>query len=141
DETSSIRAKVQPLTGLIEKTADLEILRSLAEEETDPETQVTAFREVQQEYESVQRDLEHFELKMLLSGEFDKNNAFLTIHAGAGGTESCDWADMLFRMYQRWIERNGFKRERKPVSNRLQRLSAASTRMVMFRLNGVSIAS
>ena len=46
---------------------------------------------------------------MLLSGEFDKNNAFLTIHAGAGGTESCDWADMLFRMYQRWIERNGFK--------------------------------
>jgi peptide chain release factor 2 len=106
DETSSIRAKVQPLTGLIEKTDDLEILRSLAEEETDPGTQVTAFREVQQEYESVQRELEHFELKMLLSGEFDKNNAFLTIHAGAGGTESCDWADMLLRMYQRWIERN-----------------------------------
>ena len=45
---------------------------------------------------------------MLLSGEFDKNNAFLTIHAGAGGTESCDWADMLLRMYQRWIERNDF---------------------------------
>jgi peptide chain release factor 2 len=108
DETSSIRAKVQPLTGLIEKTDDLEILRSLAEEETDPGTQFTAFREVQQEYESVQRELEHFELKMLLSGEFDKNNAFLTIHAGAGGTESCDWADMLLRMYQRWIERNDF---------------------------------
>src|SRR5467141_4083710 len=108
DETSTIRAKVQPLTGLIEKTDDLEILRSLAEEETDPGTQFTAFREVQQEYESVQRELEHFELKMLLSGEFDKNNAFLTIHAGAGGTESCDWADMLLRMYQRWIERNDF---------------------------------
>src|SRR5260221_11478128 len=45
---------------------------------------------------------------MLLAGEFDKNNAFLTIHAGAGGTESCDWADMLLRMYQRWIERNDF---------------------------------
>ena len=55
------------------------------------------------------KELESFELKMLLSGEFDKNNAFLTIHAGAGGTESCDWADMLFRMYQRWIEQNGFR--------------------------------
>ncbi|MGA8477643.1 MAG: peptide chain release factor 2 [Chthoniobacterales bacterium] len=108
DETGLIRAKVQPLAALIQKTDDLEILRSLAEEETDPETQVTAFREVQQEFESVRRELEHFELKMLLSGEFDKNNAFLTIHAGAGGTESCDWADMLLRMYQRWIERNGF---------------------------------
>ncbi|HET9375227.1 MAG TPA: peptide chain release factor 2 [Chthoniobacterales bacterium] len=108
DETGLIRAKVQPLAGLIRKTDDLEILRSLAEEETDPGAQVTAYREVQQEYESVQRELEHFELKMLLSGEFDKNNAFLTIHAGAGGTESCDWADMLLRMYQRWIERNDF---------------------------------
>jgi peptide chain release factor 2 len=108
DETGLIRAKVQPLAGLIQKTDDVEILRSLAEEETDPGTQVSVFREVQKEFESVQRELEHFELKMLLSGEFDKNNAFLTIHAGAGGTESCDWADMLLRMYQRWIERNGF---------------------------------
>jgi peptide chain release factor 2 len=62
DETSSIRAKVQPLTGLIERTDDLEILRSLAEEETDPGTQFTAFREVQQEYESVQRELEQYRI-------------------------------------------------------------------------------
>jgi peptide chain release factor 2 len=108
DETGSIRSKVSPLAALIQKTDDLEVLRSLAEEERDPETQASAFREAQQEYESVQHELEHFELKMLLSGEFDKNNAFLTIHAGAGGTESCDWADMLLRMYQRWIERNDF---------------------------------
>jgi peptide chain release factor 2 len=111
DEAGLIRAKVQPFAGLVQKTDDLEILRSLAEEEADPGTQVATFREVQQEYESVQRELEHFELKMLLSGEFDKNNAFLTIHAGAGGTESCDWADMLLRMYQRWIERNDFSSE------------------------------
>jgi peptide chain release factor 2 len=108
DEAGSIRAKVQPLTALIQKTDDLEILRALAEEESDPGAQATAFHEIQQEYESVLRELERFELKMLLSGEFDKNNAFLTIHAGAGGTESCDWADMLLRMYQRWIERSGF---------------------------------
>ena len=53
--------------------------------------------------------LEEFELRQFLSGPNDRANAFLTIHSGAGGTESCDWADMLLRMYQRWIERNGFQ--------------------------------
>jgi peptide chain release factor 2 len=109
DEATVLRAKVQPLSALVQKTDDLEILRSLAEEEK--EVDQTALQEVAQEYHAVLRELEGFELKMLLSGEFDKNNAFLTIHAGAGGTESCDWADMLFRMYQRWIEQNGFRRQ------------------------------
>ena len=109
DETTSLRAKVQPLSALVQKTDDLDILRSLAEEEKHPEGQLTALREVAHEYYAVLKELESFELKMLLSGEFDKNSAFLTIHAGAGGTESCDWADMLFRMYQRWIEQNGFR--------------------------------
>jgi len=109
DENTVVRAKVQPLTALIGKVDDLEVLRSLAEEEQETSAQSNAFKEVQSEYESVLTELEKFELKMLLSGEFDKNNAFLTIHAGAGGTESCDWADMLLRMYQRWIERNEFK--------------------------------
>jgi peptide chain release factor 2 len=109
DETSALRAKVLPLKALIQKTDDLEILRALAEEENGPDAQLAGFREVEKEYSAVLKELEDFELKMLLSGEFDKNNTFLTIHAGAGGTESCDWADMLFRMYQRWIERHGFK--------------------------------
>ena len=109
DEATALRATVQPLSVLIQKSDDLDILRSLAEEEKDTEGQPIALREVAQEYFAVLRELESFELKMLLSGEFDKNNAFLTIHAGAGGTESCDWADMLFRMYQRWIEQNGFR--------------------------------
>src|ERR1700738_3571463 len=106
DEASAVRAKVHPLEALIQKTDDLEVLKTLAEEEKDPDGQLTAFHEVEKEYSAVRKELEDFELKMLLSGEFDKNNAFLTIHAGAGGTESCDWADMLLRMYQRWIERN-----------------------------------
>jgi peptide chain release factor 2 len=109
DEATGLRARVQPMSALIQKADDLEILRSLAEEEKGSEAALTAFREVAQEYYAVLKELESFELKMLLSGEFDKNNAFLTIHAGAGGTESCDWADMLFRMYQRWIERNGLR--------------------------------
>jgi peptide chain release factor 2 len=111
DEATALRATVQPMSALVQKTDDLEILRSLAEEEKDSEARLTAFREVAQEYYAVLKELESFELKMLLSGEFDKNNAFLTIHAGAGGTESCDWADMLFRMYQRWIEQNGFRNQ------------------------------
>ena len=108
DETAEVRSRVNPLAALIQRSEDLEVLVSLAREERDSESQASAFREVEQEYAELLKELESFELKMLLSGEFDKNNAFLTIHAGAGGTESCDWADMLFRMYQRWIERNGF---------------------------------
>jgi len=111
DEASSVRSKTLPFSQLAEKADDLEVLLSLAREETDQASQMTAFREVNGEYENLSRDLEAFELKMLLSGEFDKNNAFLTIHAGAGGTESCDWADMLLRMYQRWTERSGFSNQ------------------------------
>ena len=109
DEASSLRAKVHPLEALVQKADDLEVLKGLAEEENGSDARLAAFQEVESEYSSLLKELEDFELKMLLSGEFDKNNAFVTIHAGAGGTESCDWADMLFRMYQRWIERNGFK--------------------------------
>jgi peptide chain release factor 2 len=109
DESTALRAKVLPLEVLIQKVEDLAVLKTLAEEETDSQAQLTAFDEVAREYAAVEKELESFELRMLLSGEFDKNNAYLTIHAGAGGTESCDWAEMLFRMYQRWIERNGFK--------------------------------
>jgi len=109
DEASSLRAKVHPLEALVQKAADLEVLKGLAEEENGSDARLAAFQDVESEYSALLKELEDFELKMLLSGEFDKNNAFVTIHAGAGGTESCDWADMLFRMYQRWIERNGFK--------------------------------
>jgi peptide chain release factor 2 len=108
DETALVRNKVLPLAQLSLKVGDLEVLRDLAQEETHPDSQSTAFKEVEKEYQVLLKELEGLELKTLLSGEFDKNNAFLTINAGAGGTESCDWADMLFRMYQRWIERSGF---------------------------------
>jgi len=108
DEAAAVRAKIEPLAALTQKIEDLDVLRTLAEEESEAGAQHAAFSEVSQEYATVLKELESFELKLLLSGEFDRNNAFVTIHAGAGGTESCDWADMLLRMYQRWIERNGF---------------------------------
>jgi peptide chain release factor 2 len=61
--------------------------------------------------EAIQKELDRIELLTLLNGPHDSENAFLTIHAGAGGTEACDWADMLVRMYQRWGQQQGFKTE------------------------------
>ncbi len=102
---SSMKRKILPLESLESRAADFEVLRELASEES-PENQAAAVAEVRAEFAAIQADLDKFELTSLLSGEFDSNPAFLTIHAGAGGTESCDWADMLLRMYQRWMERN-----------------------------------
>jgi peptide chain release factor 2 len=106
EEVSELRGKIQPFLSLESRVADLEVLKELAAQESSA-TQGAAISEVRSEYDSLLRDLEKFELQQLLSGEFDKSSAFLTIHAGAGGTESCDWADMLLRMYSRWMERNG----------------------------------
>lgn len=111
EQVSSLRGKIGPFKSLESRAADLEVLRELALEETDAAAQATASTEVVKEFESVTADLAKFELKQFLSGEFDNNPAFLTIHAGAGGTESCDWADMLLRMYQRWMERSGINSE------------------------------
>ena len=63
------------------------------------------------EFHQLEKALDDFEITCLLGGEFDRNDAYLTIHSGAGGTEACDWADMLMRMYQRWIEQHGMKSE------------------------------
>ena len=90
---------------------DLEVLKELALEETSPAGQESAAKEVLAEHTALLQKVEAFELQSYLSGAHDKDNCFLVIHSGAGGTESCDWADMLMRMYQRWCERNGFKTE------------------------------
>jgi peptide chain release factor 2 len=87
---------------------DLGVLKELAAEESDAASQASAFSEVESEHAQILKTLGEIELRSLLGGEHDRANAFLTIHSGAGGTESCDWADMLLRMYQRWIERRGF---------------------------------
>ncbi len=111
EEVSSIKGKLEPLKALETGVEDLEVLRQLALEETDHASQVAATDEVEAEYNSLLAKLEDFELKSYLKGPQDRANCFLVIHSGAGGTESCDWADMLLRMYQRWCERHGFKAE------------------------------
>ncbi len=107
---SELRGKISPFLDLESRAADLEILKDLTRGEP-PENQAQAIAEVRAEYDAILRDLEKFELHQLLSGEFDQSPTFLTIHSGAGGTESCDWADMLMRMYTRWMERSDLKFE------------------------------
>jgi len=109
-QVSVLRGKIQPLQGLEARVADLEVMKELTLEES-PANQAAAMAELEAEYASVVKALDRFEITSLLSGEFDNSPGFLTIHAGAGGTESCDWADMLLRMYQRWMERRGFQFE------------------------------
>jgi len=108
EEVSALRGKVNPLLAAERQVEDLAILKELALGETNPESQATAAQEVLKEHTTVLTALDDLELRSLLAGEFDRSNAFITIHSGAGGTESCDWAEMLLRMYQRWIERHGF---------------------------------
>jgi peptide chain release factor 2 len=109
EEVSRLRSLINPFAELERDAADFGALQELATEESDTAARATAEKELISEYSRLTHKLEEFELRQFLSGENDRANAFITIHSGAGGTESCDWADMLLRMYQRWIERSGFK--------------------------------
>ncbi len=84
---------------------DISLLIELAEEDQDEKMQ----DEIMKSLSGMGDKLGELELKTLLSGEFDSHNAILGIHAGAGGTESCDWAQMLLRMYNRWAQDKGYK--------------------------------
>lgn len=86
---------------------DLGVLIDMAQEEDDEELA----SEAADELAKFKKQFEEYKISTLLSGEFDHMDAILTLHAGAGGTESCDWAQMLFRMYCRWAERHGFSYE------------------------------
>lgn len=109
EEVSRLRGLINPFRELERETEDFTALQQLAAEESDPAQRQTAEKEITAEHARLLHKLEEFELRQFLSGPNDRANAFVTIHSGAGGTESCDWADMLLRMYQRWIERSGFK--------------------------------
>ena len=93
--------------GLEKRVADTAELQSLAAEEEDAQLEA----EIQSEINRTASDLDGLELELTLGGEYDERNAILSIHAGAGGTESQDWAEMLMRMYLRWAERRDYKAE------------------------------
>lgn len=106
-ELRALKNRVEPWEGLITEIGDLEALYELAEESRDD----SLVPEIETHIKSIQERFEKLNTINLLSGEVDRNGAFLSIHAGAGGTEACDWAQMLSRMYVRWAERHGFKIE------------------------------
>lgn len=111
ERVSRLRATIEPFRTLEMRVADLSVLRELALEEPASDARTQAENEVVKECRELGSAIDEFEIRCLLGGEFDSNAAYMTIHSGAGGTEACDWADMLMRMYQRWIERHGLKSE------------------------------
>jgi peptide chain release factor 2 len=106
-EIKHLRDTIEPWEALIADLEDAEALLELAREEND-DSQAAEIKAV---IADARGRYEKLQLKQLLSGEADTANAFLTIHSGAGGTESCDWANMLYRMYMRWLDAHDFKRE------------------------------
>jgi len=110
-KVSRLRGLIEPFRGLETRINDLSVLHEMAAEEAAGDARNQAETEVVKEFHDLEKALDAFEITCLLGGEFDRNDAYLTIHSGAGGTEACDWADMLMRMYQRWIEQHGMKSE------------------------------
>ena len=102
---SSLKNKVNAYEKLKQDYDDALVMIELANEEEDE----SLLEEAESEVEAVKENLEKQRLQTLLTGEYDKNNAILTFHAGSGGTEAQDWAEMLYRMYTRWAEAHGFK--------------------------------
>lgn len=106
-EANGLKDQVNEFYGLFEAYENLDVSYELIKEENDAELQT----ELEEELQQLSSRLNQFELQLLLSEEYDKNNAILELHPGAGGTESQDWGSMLLRMYTRWAEKKGFKVE------------------------------
>ena len=104
-ELKSLKDSIEGFDKLSQKYEDIETLIEMGYEEND----ASLIPEIEEALQSFINDLEELRIKTLLSEEYDKDNAILTLHAGAGGTESCDWASMLLRMYQRWADKKGFQ--------------------------------
>ncbi|MFQ9985441.1 MAG: peptide chain release factor 2 [Lachnospiraceae bacterium] len=113
---------------LVSGYEDMQTLIEMGYEENDPEL----LPEIQETFDEFVQTFDNIRVKTLLSGEYDRNNAILKLNAGAGGTESCDWAGMLYRMYTRWAERKGYDVE---VLDYLDG-EEAGIKSVTFQVNG-----
>ena len=127
-ELKSLKDDVQTYATLSGQYDDIETMIEMGYEEEDPEL-IPEIAEMMDEFVST---YENIRMKTLLSGEYDRNNAILSLHAGAGGTESCDWAAMLFRMYSRWADKRGFQLE---VLDSLDG-DEAGIKSITFQVNG-----
>lgn len=129
-ELKSYKDIIATVEGLNQQHDDILELVEMAYEENDP----ALIPDIQSEFDEFKRTLEELRINTLLSGEYDKNNAILRLNAGAGGTESCDWAGMLYRMYSRYAEKKGFSVE---VLDYLDG-DEAGIKSVTFQVNGLN---
>lgn len=104
-ELKQLKDVVESYETLQEEKDDIETMIEMGYEEEDPEL----VPEVKEMLEKFEEDFENLRISTLLSGEYDKEDAILSLNAGAGGTESCDWVSMLYRMYHKWAEKKGFR--------------------------------
>ena len=109
-EVSHLKGSIQPIIRFGNKVDDVKTLIELVEDAEGDEAEAY-LSEIRETLEGLVKELDELEIQSFLGGKMDKNNAILSINAGAGGTESCDWAEMLYRMYVRWGERNGYQVE------------------------------
>ena len=103
---SQLKSTIDPINEMKSRLSDLCELSELVEDDMSSEAD-----DLRNELDDITKQYKQFQLETLLSGEHDSSNAIMEINSGAGGTEACDWVDMLLRMYLRWAERRGFKTE------------------------------
>lgn len=127
-ESKGLKSVVETMDGLSSQYNDILELIELGYEDNDP----AIIPDIEEELFSFKETFENIRISTLLSGEYDKNNAILKLNAGAGGTESCDWCSMLYRMYTRWAERKGYSLE---VIDYLDG-DEAGIKSVTFQING-----
>jgi len=111
-----MKRAILPVIAFQRKVEDVDVMVELVEA-SEPAERESHEKELEGNVAAMAEELDKLEIASFLTGQFDHNNAFLSIQAGAGGTESCDWADMLFRMYNRWAERRGFQVEVQDVQS------------------------
>jgi len=111
NEANGLRRKIELLGDARRKLDDARVLAELIEAETDDAHRHQALKDLDRDVATLTAEMDTLELQTLLGQPHDASNAIIAIHAGAGGTESCDWASMLLRMYQRYAEKRGFKTE------------------------------
>ena len=106
-EAKNLKDTVEMYQGLAQQYEDIQVMIEMGYEENDP----SLIPEIEAMLEELETNLDKLRMETLLSGEYDKCNAILRLNAGAGGTESCDWCSMLYRMYCRWADKMGYKTE------------------------------
>ena len=105
-ESKRIKDKIDRYDSLNTRLEDVEVLSEMIEEDDEE-----SINEIIQEIRNIEKEVFDYKIELLLSGEYDRNNAILNLHAGVGGTDANDWTEMLLRMYTRWCEKKGYKVE------------------------------